>query len=67
MTTTDELSGIYHVAATTEAGAFAETEGNREEVDDWLAEFGRGDRLVLVVERELPEDECNGIWDSPGA
>jgi hypothetical protein len=64
---TDELSGIFHATVTTEAGRIVETDGNRAEVDEWLREFRRAERLAEVDIRELPEEECHGIWDSPGA
>ena len=65
--TTDELSGIFAATVTTAAGRVASTEGSRAEVDEWLREFRRAERLAKVDIRELAEDECHGIWDSPGS
>jgi hypothetical protein len=67
MSMATELSGIFAATVTTAAGRVVSTEGTRDEVDEWLREFRRAERLAEVDIRELPEDECHGIWDSPGA
>ena len=61
----------FHVTVTTRAGRVVETDGDRDEVDLWLREFRKAERLALVVEREYSLAEVNGgiggIWSSPGA
>ena len=67
MATEEELSGIFAVTVATAAGRTVYTEGDRDEVDFWLSEFRKAERLALVVERELPVSEAHGIWSSPGS
>jgi hypothetical protein len=63
---TDELSGIFAATVTTAAGRVASTEGTRDEVDEWLRDFRRAERLAEVDVHELTIGEASGIWDSPG-
>jgi hypothetical protein len=63
---TDELSGIFAATVTTVAGREVYNEGTESEIDEWLREFRRAERLARVDIRELPLSECHGIWTSPG-
>jgi len=66
-TTESTGTGIFAVTVTTAAGREVYTEGDAFEVDGWLREFRRAERLAEVDIRELRLDECHGVWSSPGA
>ena len=66
----DQGTGFFTMAVTTAAGRVVETEGDADEIHDWLIEFGKAITLVPVDIHELTETELNsmpGFWSSPGA
>ena len=63
----DELSGIYAATAITTSGREIYTEGDADEVSYWVRQVKRAERVDRIDVRELAEDECHGVWSSPGA
>ena len=63
---TDELSGIFAATVTTATGRTVSNEGTADEIDEWLRDFRRAERLAEVDIRELTIAEAHGIWSSPG-
>jgi hypothetical protein len=69
---TDEPSSIFEATVRTAGGRVVMTDGDRDEVDFWLAEFRTAETLDAVVVRELTLAEVNGgsrgaSYNSPGA
>lgn len=60
------MTGIYAATVITAAGREVYSEGDADEIELWLSEFRSAERLARVDVRELRDDECHGIWSSPG-
>jgi hypothetical protein len=59
--------GTYYAATvTTAAGRVVEDTDTGEALAAWVREFRRAEKLARVDIRELADDECSGIWASPG-
>ena len=61
------MTGIYAATVITAAGREVYSEGDEDEIREWLDEFRRAERLAQVEVHELSIADAHGIWGSPGA
>jgi hypothetical protein len=60
-------SGLFVATVTCKDGRVVEDVDTEDALSTWLWHVRRGAAVARVDIRELAEDECHGIWQSPGS